>query len=163
MSRSSTVSPEIERGLSLRQPWAWLVVNGLKDLENRRWNTRFRGTFLIHAAQGMTRAEYDRAVTFTRAVDPEIVIPAFDDLPRGGIVGSARLVDVHLPCTPSPLTQEEMFEPVTCKHPWHMRGQYGFVLEAVRQLPFKKLKGSLNFFRLPTAHGKNAVIRRTVA
>ena len=36
--------------LSLRQPWAWAVVHAGKSVENRRWNTNFRGEFLIHAA-----------------------------------------------------------------------------------------------------------------
>lgn len=29
--------------LSIRQPWAWLIVNGYKDIENRTWPTHFRG------------------------------------------------------------------------------------------------------------------------
>lgn len=27
--------------LSIRQPWAWLVVQGYKDIENRDWPTNF--------------------------------------------------------------------------------------------------------------------------
>ena len=42
------------KALSIRQPWAWLIVNGHKDIENRSWPTRFRGPVLIHAAKGMT-------------------------------------------------------------------------------------------------------------
>jgi hypothetical protein len=29
--------------LSVRQPWAWLIVNGYKDVENRSWTTHYRG------------------------------------------------------------------------------------------------------------------------
>ena len=35
--------------LVVRQPWAWLIVNGYKDIENRSWRTRYRGALLIHA------------------------------------------------------------------------------------------------------------------
>lgn len=42
------------KALSIRQPWAWLILHGGKDIENRSWNTNFRGRFLIHAAAGMT-------------------------------------------------------------------------------------------------------------
>jgi hypothetical protein len=42
------------KALSLRQPWAHMVVHGPKHIENRRWNTSFRGEFLIHAAKGCT-------------------------------------------------------------------------------------------------------------
>ncbi|WP_206002040.1 ASCH domain-containing protein [Paraburkholderia aromaticivorans] len=37
------------KALSIRQPWAWLIVKGHKDIENRTWSTRFRGRVLIHA------------------------------------------------------------------------------------------------------------------
>jgi ASCH domain len=30
----------------IRQPWAWLIVNGIKDIENRSWRTRYRGPLL---------------------------------------------------------------------------------------------------------------------
>ena len=35
--------------LSVRQPWANLIVRGIKDIENRSWKTNFRGRILIHA------------------------------------------------------------------------------------------------------------------
>jgi len=35
--------------LSIRQPWATLVVKGIKDIENRTWKTDYRGKILIHA------------------------------------------------------------------------------------------------------------------
>ena len=50
--------------LSIRQPWAWLIVHGWKDIENRTWRTRVRGRFLIHAAKGMTNREYLDAIEF---------------------------------------------------------------------------------------------------
>ena len=34
----------------IRQPWAWLIVNGYKDVENRTWVTRYRGMLLIQAS-----------------------------------------------------------------------------------------------------------------
>jgi hypothetical protein len=46
------------KALSIRQPWAWLIVNGQKDIENRCWKTHFRGKIYVHAAKGMTRGDY---------------------------------------------------------------------------------------------------------
>lgn len=61
------------KAISIRQPWAWLILHPdlqgeerahaiecrmLKDIENRTGPTRYRGEILIHAAKGMTRAEY---------------------------------------------------------------------------------------------------------
>jgi len=31
------------KALTLRPHWAWFVVNGCKDIENRSWPTRLRG------------------------------------------------------------------------------------------------------------------------
>lgn len=39
--------------LSVRQPYASLLVNGIKDVENRSRKTNFRGTVLIHASAKM--------------------------------------------------------------------------------------------------------------
>lgn len=131
------------RVLSLRQPWAWMVVAGGKNIENRRWNTRFRGPFLIHAAKGMTRDEYEDAVFFAREVNPFLVVPPFEQLERGGLVGRARLVDVIAPCAAETLFQKP------CTHPWHMPAQYGFVLADVERLDFVPMRGELGFFEDP--------------
>src|SRR3990167_7580632 len=39
------------KALSIKQPWAWLVAVGYKDIENRSWATSYRGRFQIHAGQ----------------------------------------------------------------------------------------------------------------
>lgn len=36
--------------LFVRQPWASLLVSGLKDIENRTWAPNFKGRILIHAS-----------------------------------------------------------------------------------------------------------------
>jgi hypothetical protein len=127
------------RALSLTQPWAWLVVHGGKDIENRRWNTKFRGEFLIHAAKGMTRRDYSQALLFAGCVAglPIRQAPLFDELERGGIIGVAELCDVVAP-TSVPHIQWALR--------WHMREQYGFRLRNVRPLPFLPCKGALSFW-----------------
>ena len=46
--------------LSVRQPWAWAIIHGGKDVENRNWYTSFRGTLAIHAGKSfdMNRGEW---------------------------------------------------------------------------------------------------------
>lgn len=36
--------------LSVKQPWASLIVCGAKDVENRTWTTSYRGRLLIHSS-----------------------------------------------------------------------------------------------------------------
>lgn len=38
------------RVLSVRQPWAALIVAGWKDIENRTWQTSYRGRIAVHAS-----------------------------------------------------------------------------------------------------------------
>jgi hypothetical protein len=93
------------KALSIRQPWVWAIIHAGKDVENRDWternpNLRFRGPFLIHASAGMTRGEYRdfldtaHAISVERPFPQGLTLPAFDGLPRGGILGIARVVDI---------------------------------------------------------------------
>ena len=121
------------RALSIRQPWAWLILNAGKDIENRDWPTRFRGRFLIHASKGMTHDEYDCADDpLWHKGGPTIELPSFQELERGGIVGEAELIDC--------VTQSDS--------PW-FNGSFGFVLANVKPLPFRPFKGALGFFDVP--------------
>lgn len=125
------------RALSVRQPWAWLIVHGGKDIENRSWHTKFRGRFLVHAAGGMALAEYQHVYQFcleSGALQPPFDFPAFADLKRGGIIGSVDLVD-SVDASDSP---------------WFM-GPKGFVLSDPQPLPFRPMKGMLGFFEVPDA------------
>jgi hypothetical protein len=37
--------------ISIRQPWAYLIAKGEKDVENRTWTTNYRGELYIHSAK----------------------------------------------------------------------------------------------------------------
>lgn len=121
------------KALSLTQPWAWIVVHGGKDIENRPWNTAFRGDFLIHASKAMSKKQYWAAWDAALVADPELALPASNQLLMGGIIGKATLVDV-LAATATPT------------RPWHMVDQCGFVLEQVHPLPFTRCKGALGLW-----------------
>lgn len=118
--------------LSILQPWAWLIVHGYKDIENRRWRTRQRGDFLIHAGKRWGREQKDD-LAYVRSRFPDIPLPDKFDL--GGIVGAARIVDC-VDSSPSP---------------W-FSGPFGFQLAEGRPAPaFIPLRGQLGFFRIPLA------------
>lgn len=127
---AGTGSPVV--AISIRQPWAWLILNAGKDIENRTWITKFRGRALVHAAKGMTRKEYRDAKRFVSiCVSSEIALPSFYALLRGGIVGEVEItdcVDFH-------------------ESSW-FSGPYGFVLHNPKPLPFRPCRGSLGFFKI---------------
>lgn len=39
-----------EKALTVKQPWAYLICSGVKDIENRTWRTNYRGRIYIHAS-----------------------------------------------------------------------------------------------------------------
>lgn len=133
------------RALSIRQPWAWLIANGYKDIENRTWRTHYRGPLLIHASGGMTRDEYEDVADFVRGLNriqllagsnaKPIVLPERDELARGGIIGCARLAGC--------------IAPENRRSDWHMEGQYGFLMLGAAPVPFVPCKGKLGIFDVP--------------
>jgi hypothetical protein len=127
MVKSTILPPEILAlpCLSIRQPWAWLIVTGHKDVENREWPTKFRGRFLIHAGK-QEDMQADRA--YFKCVHRVKIPSTFD---KGGIVGMATLVDC-----------------VTKSDSGWFFGTYGFVLRDAKPLPFYPSKGALGFFKL---------------
>ena len=59
--------------LSLKQPYAELLVSGMKTIEVRKWNTKFRGQFLVHASKNIDeeackRLKIDQAKLVTGAI-----------------------------------------------------------------------------------------------
>lgn len=120
--------------LSIRQPWAWLIVHGHKDIENRDWATNFRGQLLVHAGLTMPRKYYDEITAFLRESGHlPADMPAYEELDRGGLVGWTRIVDCRR------------------EHPsfWKQEGTHGFVLRDSRPIPFVPFKGRLGFFNVP--------------
>lgn len=123
------------RTLSIRQPWAWLIVQGIKPVENRSWSTDYRGEFLIHAGAGLVQRDYRETAAQLRDL-LGIELPDMHDLQmhRGGIVGIVELVDV-----------------VTHHDSPFFTGEFGFVLANARPLPFVPWKGQLGWFDVPRA------------
>jgi hypothetical protein len=112
--------------LSIQQPWAWLIVNGHKAIENRSWPTTVRGPVLIHAGKKIDAEGHE----WIREEFPHIELPRSFDV--GGVVGRARLT-ACVRSHPSP---------------WFF-GPYGFVFEQPERLPFYACRGQLGFFGAP--------------
>jgi hypothetical protein len=115
------------KALSIRQPWAWLIIHGGKDIENRNRSTNLRGRIYVHASLGMTHDEY--TIGDIMAAEAGLTLPAFDDLQRGGIIGTVEITD----CVQAH------------ESPWFF-GPFGYTLANPVPLPFKPCKGKLGFF-----------------
>lgn len=117
------------RALSILQPWAHLIVQGHKDIENRRWRSSFRGRFIVQAGKKWGREQRDD-LAFVRAAFPDLILP--DTFELGGIVGAVTMTD----CVDR------------SDSPWFF-GPHGFVLADARPCKFVPYKGQLGFFDIP--------------
>lgn len=68
--------------LTIKQPWATLIMQGDKKYEFRSWQTKYRGELLIHAGKSVDKEAIKRLGKYL----PE-------NLPLGKILGKVRLVD----------------------------------------------------------------------
>lgn len=103
------------KALSIKQPYPHHIFYDGKDVENRDWPTKGRGWIIIHA--GVSKSELANSQMH---------------LPRGGIVGMAKIVD----CV------------TNMSSPWFF-GKYGFVLRCAFPVPLITCRGMLGFFTPP--------------
>ena len=68
--------------LTIKQPWATLIMQGNKRFEFRSWQTKYRGELLIHAGKGTDKEAMKRLDKY---------IPT--DISTGKILGKVKLVD----------------------------------------------------------------------
>ena len=131
--------------LSVRQPWAFWIACGQKNIENRSWSTDYRGPTLIHAAKGMTEDEYlDAQLSLPhwfdlgacgRLID---LLPSFELINRGGVVAVAELSKV----VASPSLPDHVL-------PWETTGGYAWHFQRIRQTPFVPWKGARGLWDAP--------------
>jgi hypothetical protein len=126
-----------EMAIAVIQPWAHLIVHGLKDIENRDWFTRYRGPVAIHASKRMPQDQWDGALDMLEEIDPldrtgtlNRRARIYNTMRLAGIVGVVDIVD----CVTSDPS------------PWFV-GAYGFKLANARPVPFIPVKGKQGFFR----------------
>lgn len=119
---------------TVHQPWASLIVHGIKDIENRTWRTNYRGRVLIHAASSHGR-EFNINLTAAQtsaAVATIVRETMFGNMPFGSIIGSVEIVD----CVQN--------------HPsiWAEKDVYNWVLAnpVLFNKPIENIKGRLHFW-----------------
>ena len=126
---------------SVCKPFAELNVQGKKTIELRKWNTKFRGEFLVHAAKNILKEDCKRM-----KISPKTVT-------TGAIIGKVNLVDVKKYDSDKELKADKK------KHHSisdNTKNRYGFILENPKKLrvPIEYL-GKLNFFEFHPDQIKN--------
>lgn len=116
------------KALSVKQPYASLIVEGEKTIEVRSWKTDYRGDILIISS---ARPAYKHE---------------FDDMPNGVLVGVVELVDIV------PLQKKHLYDAYMDEdlNDADLVGQFAWILKNPRiydsHLP---VKGKLKLFEVP--------------
>jgi uncharacterized protein (UPF0264 family) len=137
------------KALSIKQPWATLLVHGRKTIEVRRWRLNYRGPLLIHAAR----------IPDNRPEAMEHVPPELHEETQqvGGIIGIGRLdeckvyrnLDSFVADQPRHLNDPSWFDPT---------GLFGLCFSELQARPFHRVKGNVKLFEvdLPGEPGASA-------
>jgi predicted transcriptional regulator len=120
------------KALSLKQPYAELVVSGKKKIELRKWNTKFRGEFLIHAPK---HPDEEAMKKF-----------GFKSLPVSCIVGKATLKGVKTYGSPEDCDKDKELH--LASNDW---GKFGFILENPQRIKEIPCGGNLGFWEFKSA------------
>ena len=131
--------------LSICQPFAELIVQGKKTIELRKWNTKFRGEFLVHAAKNVLIKDCKRL-----KISPE-------EIAIGAIIGKVNLVDVKKYESDKELNKDKKKHHSVSNN---TKNKYGFILENPKKLrvPIEYM-GKLNFFEFHPDEIKNNEVR----
>lgn len=70
--------------LTIKEPWASLIINGYKKYEFRSWKTKYRGKILIHAGMSLEKDEAKRFEEYNL------------EYYKGAIIGEAIITDCIL-------------------------------------------------------------------
>ncbi len=140
------------KALSIKQPWAWAICNlpepFKKNIENRTWDTKYRGEFLVHASKKFDMDGYEPMKKYLEEMDCFVPIPEPKEFVTGAIVGKAILVDTV-----------KTHESIWFEGNNPADGIVGFELDygiALKEpIPYK---GQLNFFEIPDEVIKNKEI-----
>lgn len=116
--------------LTVRQPYAYLIVNGHKDVENRSWSTTYRGPIIIQSSARVGNIDDFSDLCFDIEDETGITLPA--DFTTGYTEGIVTLSDV--------VTNSRSI--------WAESGEYHWILEDPIKLPAVSVSGKLGLWDL---------------
>ncbi len=121
--------------ITIKQPWASLIAEGLKEYEFRTWNIKYRGDILIHAGKSIDKKAVERFKEYNL------------EYPTGCIIAKATLTDsIYVdddfvkevgPTNPS------VYKGIMEKGDWE---GYGFKLENVKKIDPIYINGKLSLW-----------------
>lgn len=115
-----------DRAISIKQPWADLIIEGMKSIETRTWKTNYRGLLGIHASKKVDRAQVPRPDNYM----PERL---------GALLGHVFLID----CRPMLPSDEKA---ARCPY---VPGKWAWILLKPKEHDPEPMKGGLGIWKVP--------------
>ena len=121
--------------LTIKQPFASLIAEGLKEYEFRTWKTKYRGEILIHAGKSIDKKAMEKFKDFNL------------EYPTGCIIAKVNLTDcLKIDDNAREMLKEKkplVYSGILKDKEWN---GYGFKLENIENIPPIKATGKLSFW-----------------
>lgn len=145
------------KSITIKQPWASLICQGIKDIENRTWATKFRGRVLVHAGMAKTNDSWPYKEPIREYLETLGRYAGFSfcemrkgivkscPMEFGAIIGSVEIVDcvINHPSIWAEKTDEQAVD-------WDAKPTYNWVLANPIRFPEPiPIKGRLGFWDYP--------------
>lgn len=121
--------------LSIKEPWASLIMNGTKKIETRSWKTKYRGEIYIHAS--LSKAKITKSEVYELIKDMNFKC--------GYIICKCNLVDcIYMTDEYVNDMKTNHYEEYICGH--YEVGRYAWIVEDVKVIEPIEAKGKLGLW-----------------
>lgn len=121
--------------ITIKQPFATLIAEGIKEYEFRTWKTKYRGEILIHAGKGVDKKAMEKFASLNL------------EYPSGAIIAKATLTDCILIDDKMRKVLKEKNSSVYGRVIKHTEWEgYGFQLEKVKKIDPIPVSGKLSLW-----------------
>lgn len=121
--------------ITIKQPWATLIAEGLKEYEFRTWKTKHRGEILIHAGKGIDKKAMEKFKHLNL------------EYPIGCIIAKAKITDcIYIDSEKRKMLNEKnslVYSNIIKNTEWN---GYGFKLENIEKIKSIPVKGKLSLW-----------------
>ena len=121
------------KAITIKQPFASLIIEGYKEYEFRTWRTKFRGDILIHAGKGVDKKAMEK---YKHLVS---------DFPSGCMLGIVSITDcIKIDDEAREMLKDNIvYDNVVNNKDWE---GFGFKIENIRKVENTPANGKLSLW-----------------
>lgn len=141
---------DLNKAISIKQPWAYLICAGIKDVENRTWATKYRGRVYIHASAKSVGQYFSEGVFTADQLNYLIQSKKIDLIEKvqlSAIIGHVDIVDcvVNYPSIWAEKSETGLLDEPTNEYG---KPTYNWILRnpCLFDKPILNVKGKLSFW-----------------